>query len=137
MSFIRRRGQSDGQPRCAKQREKEAKEEGSQSDVSTGEARDRLQANAASPDATYRTDQAVDSGATGAVRLVFSDRFPGAFRDCRYGADLRFVVEAAARLLMRGTAKQSTATPKEPRNHFHGNRLTPRSPWHADQIPVS
>jgi len=66
MSFIRRRGQSDGQPRRAKQREKEAEEKGSQGDVSTGEARDSLQANAASPDATDRTDKALESGATGA-----------------------------------------------------------------------
>jgi hypothetical protein len=66
MSFIKRRGQSDGQSRCTRQREKETEEKGSQGDVSTGEARDSLQANAASPDATYRTDKAVESGATGA-----------------------------------------------------------------------
>jgi len=66
VSFIRRRGQSDGQPRCTKQREKETEEKGSQADVSTGEARDSLQANAAGPDATYRTDKAIESGATGA-----------------------------------------------------------------------
>jgi hypothetical protein len=66
MSFVRRRGQSDGQPRCTKQREKEAEEKRSQGDVSTGEARDSLQANAAGPDATDRTDEALESGATGA-----------------------------------------------------------------------
>jgi len=69
VSFIRRRGQSDGQPRCTKQREKETEEKRSQADVSTGEARDSLQANAAGPDATYRTDKAVESGATGACGL--------------------------------------------------------------------
>jgi hypothetical protein len=103
MSFIRRRGQSDGQPRCTKQREKETEEKGSQGDVSTGEARDSLQANAA-PDATCRTDQAVDSGATGALRLVFSDRFAAVFRGRRYAGDLGFVLDAADRLLMKGTA---------------------------------
>jgi hypothetical protein len=112
MSFIRRRGQGDGQPRCTKQREKEAEEKGSQSDVSTGEARDRLQANAASPDATYRTDQAVDSGSTDARGRFYSGRFLGAFRGHRYAGDFGFVLDAAARLLMRGKAKQSTATPK-------------------------
>jgi hypothetical protein len=103
MSFTRRRGQSDGQPRCTKQREKETEEKGSQGDVSTGEARDSLQANAASPDATCRTDKAVDSGGTGAL-LVFSDRFTAVFRGRRYAGDLGFVLDAADRLLMKGTA---------------------------------
>ena len=100
VSFIWRRGQSDGQPRCTKQREKETEEKGSQADISTGEARDSLQANAAGPDAPYRTDKAIERR-NWRLRLLFSGRFLGA-----YAGDWGFMLDAAVRLLMRGTAVQ-------------------------------